>query len=146
MRDCPSKPIASPVSESANQQFSNSGTQQFRNSGIQQLRTSGIQETSNSGMNKLRNSATRQFIEKYELLSTSKTPKITSKTTQTFFSGCFKHSEEAISCQVLVKSLPSSKEGHRRLSAMAKHNGLLPRPWPSTKGGLAVSARVGRLR
>ena len=27
------------------------------------------------------------------------------------------------------------------LSAMAQHDGLLPRPWPFTKGGLAVSAR-----
>ena len=29
------------------------------------------------------------------------------------------------------------------LSAVAKHDGRLPRPWTFTKGGLAVSARYG---
>ena len=37
-------------------------------------------------------------------------------------------------CQVLANSRMSQK----CLRAMAKHNGLLRRPWPSTKGGLAV--------
>ena len=41
-------------------------------------------------------------------------------------------------CQVHAKSLPGSEIRQRFLSAMAKHDGRLPSPWPLTKGGLAV--------
>ena len=38
-----------------------------------------------------------------------------------------------------AKPLPFSKKSHRCLSAVAKHDGRLPKQWPLTKGGLAVA-------
>jgi len=40
-------------------------------------------------------------------------------------------------CQVHAKFLPGSEVRQRLLSAMTKHDGRLPSPWPLTKGGLA---------
>ena len=46
--------------------------------------------------------------------------------------------KSVLPCQVHANSLPFSEIRQRFLSAMAKHDGRLPSPWPLTKGGLAV--------
>ena len=64
----------------------------------------------------------------------AKTPNIASKILQMLVS-CPKI---LLHCEVHAKSLPISKVRQGCLSPQAKHDGLLSKSWPFTKGGLAV--------